>query len=471
MERPNEGLGGADHSGSHAPVELLVRYPRAMQGQVDPLDEILHAAEPPLVLCPLGFERRAFLRFGKLPVVAERDRWPVRQPRLIILLGLAGALNEKYAAGTAHAVEVVRSRFGDAPMFAPVLDQRAAPMRDPECSIVESAQIVVDTREKSQLRARTGADLVDTESRTFARCADAAGIPWAIVRGVSDDAFCALPAEFATFVDAAGETRATKVIAALLRRPTLIRTLMRIGRDSRTAMRDASFTADALGCLQPIDLCSARHPLVLFGGSFDPPHARHATMLADAMRVLQSPCAIAMPAALNPLKCATPPAPPDARLALCRANFNASVADFPAELRLSSLELARPGPSYTIDTLESLVARQPKLRGAIRLLVGSDAIRSIEHWHRWREVLALARPAVVVRPPDTVGQTVDFLADFAARHGFADADSWLLPIPPLDLSSTSARAAILRGERPTGLADGVWREITKRGLYGFSGAR
>ena len=488
MERPNEGLGGADDSGSHAPVELLVRYPRAMQGQADPLDEILHAAEPPLVLCPLGFERRAFLRFGKLPVVttgpgadaitrafAERDRWPVRQPRLIILLGLAGALNEKYAAGTAHAVEVVRSRFGDAPMFAPVLapmlDQRTPPMRDPECSIVESAQIVVDAREKSQLRARTGADLVDTESRTFARCADAAGIPWAIVRGVSDDAFCALPAEFATFVDAAGETRATKVIAALLQRPTLIRTLMRIGRDSRTAMRDASFTADALGCLQPIDLCSARHPLVLFGGSFDPPHARHATMLADAMRVMQSPCAIAMPAALNPLKCATPPAPPDARLALCRANFNASVADFPAELRLSSLELARPGPSYTIDTLESLVARQPKLRGAIRLLVGSDAIRGIEHWHRWREVLALARPAVVVRPPDTVGQTVDFLADFAARHGFADADSWLLPIAPLDLSSTSARAAILRGERPTGLADGVWREITKRGLYGFSGAR
>ena len=140
-------------------------------------------------------------------------------------------------------------------------------------------------------------------------------------------------------------------------------------------------------------------------------------------------------------------------------------------MRLSSLELARPGPSYTIDTLESLVARQPKLRGAIRLLVGSDAIRGIEHWHRWREVLALARPAVVVRPPDTVGQTVDFLADFAARHGFADADSWLLPIPPLDLSSTSVRAAILRGERPSGLADGVWREITRRGLYGFSGAR
>lgn len=48
-----------------------------MQGQVDPLDEILHAAEPPLVLCPLGFERRAFLRFGKLPVVTTG---PARMP-------------------------------------------------------------------------------------------------------------------------------------------------------------------------------------------------------------------------------------------------------------------------------------------------------------------------------------------------------------------------------------------------------
>ena len=66
---------------------------------------------------------------------------------------------------------------------------------------------------------------------------------------------------------------------------------------------------------------------------------------------------------------------------------------------------------------------------------------------------------------------MDFLADFAARHGFADADSWLLPIAPLDLSSTSVRAAILRGERPTGLADGVWHEITTRGLYDFSAAR
>ena len=74
-------------------------------------DEILKAAEPPLVFCPLGFERRACMRFGKLPVIttgpgphaiarafAERERWPVREPRLVILLGLALALDVLGAA-------------------------------------------------------------------------------------------------------------------------------------------------------------------------------------------------------------------------------------------------------------------------------------------------------------------------------------------------------------------------------------
>jgi hypothetical protein len=41
----------------------------AMSARVSGPDETLKAAEPPLVFCPLGFERRAFLRFGKLPVI------------------------------------------------------------------------------------------------------------------------------------------------------------------------------------------------------------------------------------------------------------------------------------------------------------------------------------------------------------------------------------------------------------------
>lgn len=455
-------------------------------------DEILRPAEPPLVFCPLGFERRAFLRFGKLPVVttgpgadairrafAERDRWPVRNPRLVILLGLAGALDSRIRPGSAVAATRVvldgstatRSSLAHRDeSLDPSPDDRAAPV-----SVVESNAPALDAAAKTRLRAETGADLVDTESRAFATCASSAGLAWAIVRGVSDGADDSLPAEVPGFVDDRGETRLGRVLASVARRPTLLVELASLARASRTAMRNASFLADAHACVPSPELCSSRRPLLLFGGSFDPPHARHVTLLAEAMRALASPCAIVMPAAINPLKATTPPADPEARLAMCRAAFAAVPPEIEGEIRLSRLEVDRKGPSYTIDTVRSLLDRVPgtalEQPGAIRFLVGSDAIRSIERWHAWRDLLRVATPAVVVRPPDTRESVERFLAEFAGYSGFADAPSWLLDLAPVDLASTGMRAAAAGGARPDGLSDGVWREITARGLYGFGGGR
>lgn len=444
-------------------------------------DEILKEAEPPLVLCPLGFERRAFLRFGKLPVVttgpgadairrafAARASWPVRNPRFVVLLGLAGSLDARLAPGTDHTCVEVVADASSTPLRSTLIPHASA-------RVVERARVVGTPEEKARLAAATRAQLVDLESHAFATCAQAAGLRWCVVRGVSDGAHETLPAELAGFVDARGETRIARVLAAIARRPALLPELMAIGRASRLAMRNASFTVDALGARPALDLCDAAHPLLLYGGSFDPPHARHATMLADAMRALRAPCAIVMPARVNPLKGDAPPADGEARLALCRAAFGAIVGDtageIGGEIRLSRLELDREGPSYTVDTVTALCGRTPSLRGAIRFLVGSDAIRGIERWHRWRELLELARPAIVVRPPDTHAAVAGFLADFARSSGFADAPSWLLDLAPVELASTDLRARIAHGERPSGISDAVWREIAARGLYGFGGAR
>lgn len=441
-------------------------------------DETLKAAEPPLVFCPLGFERRAFLRFGKLPVVttgpgadgvrrafATRDSWPVRNPRFVVLLGLAGSLDARLAPGTDHAcAEVVAADAGSAPLRSTLIP--GATVR-----VVEHTIVATTPDEKSRLAAASRAQLVDMESHAFASCAEAAGLRWGIVRGVSDGADETLPAELAGFVDARGETGLARVLAAIARRPSLVPALMRIGHTSRLALRNASFTVDALGARGALELCDAAHPLVLYGGSFDPPHARHATMLADAMRALGSPCAVVMPARINPLKSDTPPADGEARVAMCRAAFGAIGGETAGEIRLSRLELDREGPSYTIDTVKALCDRTPSLRGAVRFLVGSDAIRGIERWHRWRELLELARPAVVVRPPDTHASAAAFLEDLARTHGFADAPAWLLDLAPVDLASTDLRAEVARGARPSGISDAVWREISSRGLYGFGGAR
>lgn len=471
------GLGeGGDDSGSPAAVELHSRYPRGMAESAAQGDEILKPAEPVLVLCPLGFERRAFMRFGKLPVVttgpgesairrafAERDRWPVRDPRLVVLLGLAGGLSERFRSGDAAAVSAVVDEDGTLLFRSPIAGASA--------TVVQSPTLITGTDAKRALAASSGADLVDMESRAFAECATQARIPWAIVRGISDDAASPLPPEFAQFVDERGETRLSRVLSSVARRPSLLGEFVTVGRQSRVAMRNASFTADALDCASGLDLCSPTNPLLLFGGSFDPPHARHATVLAEAMRVLRASAAIVIPAAINPLKTATPPADPEARLSMCRLNFAPSAADFPAEVRLSRIEIDRAGPSYTIDTIHALLARRPQLAGCIRFLGGNDAIRRIESWHRWRELLELATPAVVVRPPSTRDSVKAFLTRFADATGIATAPSWQLDIPPVDLASTEIRASIARGERPAGLADEVWREIGARGLYGFGSAR
>jgi nicotinate-nucleotide adenylyltransferase len=418
------------------------------------------------------------MRFGKLPIVttgpgaeamrrafAARAEWPVRHPRFVVLLGLAGAIDPAIVAGSDHAcAEVVDEAHGAPPL-------RSTLVRGASARVVETAAVAATVEDKARLFGMVQAQLVDLESRAFAECAEAAGLRWGVVRGVSDGANDALPAELASFVDARGETRIGRVLAAVARRPALLPELMAVGRVSRSAMRSASFTVDALGARPAIDLCDAAHPLLLYGGSFDPPHERHATMLADAMRALGAPCAIVMPARVNPLKGEAPPADGEARLALCRAAFGALGDGVAGEVRLSRLEIDREGPSYTIDTVSALCGRTPALRGAIRFLVGSDAIRGIDRWHRWRELLGLARPAIVVRPPDTHAAVAGFLDGFGGAHGFADAPSWLLDLAPVDLASTDLRARIAAGERPRGISDAVWREIAARGLYGCGAAR
>ena len=447
---------------------------------------VLGPSQPPraLALCALEHEARLFRKYAKIPLVvtglgaagiakafAQRAQWPYPKPTCVILVGTSGALDPALARGTAYAANEVRTLDGRS--WLPTRTVRSGTQTDQahQPTVLSIDQPALVPASKRTLWNSTHAGLVDMESAAFAEACEREHLNWAVVRGVSDAANDALPRECVEFVDANGRTRIGAVLRAILRRPTLLRELLRLQRATEDAMRSASFDADSFSCLEAPAFASADRPLLLYGGSFDPPHARHATMLADAMRALRSPCAVVMPAAINPLKASTPPAPADARHAMCVSAFAENEADFPSEVRVSSFELSREGPSYTIDTLAELFRRHAHLRGATRLLIGSDAIRSIERWRAWKEVLAAAPPAIVVRPPDDHASVRAFLREFGAKHGFADAESWLLPLEPVDLSSTDARAAMARGERPAGLSDGVWREITARGLYGVGSDR
>ena len=124
-----------------------------------------------------------------------------------------------------------------------------------------------------------------------------------------------------------------------------------------------------------------------------------------------------------------------------------------------STEMYRSGPTYTIDTLESLAEQEPN--GEPVLILGSDSAALIPSWHRADEVLASVRIAVVRRP------TVSFEAVTAAI-----GDSYVaLEMPTLDLSATQIREHVAAGLSPGFLVpDSVRFYIEANGLYRRSDA-
>lgn len=167
-----------------------------------------------------------------------------------------------------------------------------------------------------------------------------------------------------------------------------------------------------------------RH-LILFGGSFDPPHLGHLAIAEHAARELASShgvsqqqiAVVVVPAAASPHKQSGPRASDAARLRMLSATF--------AQSNLRSIvwpcELQRPAPSYTIDTLRQATIELAKesRRNAMRLhlLLGGDQALALHAWSHPHELLTLAEPLIVPRPPLT--DAAELMMNIAAGSGRA----------------------------------------------------
>lgn len=200
-------------------------------------------------------------------------------------------------------------------------------------------------------------------------------------------------------------------------------------------------------------------PTIVFGGTFDPPHRRHVEMASAAADAVGAREILVIPAALNPQRLTAAPAPAEDRLELVRLAFR----DEPRATVLDA-EIRRGPPSFTIDTLRELNARG---HGDLRLLVGSDQALNLPTWRAWREIVATAPPLIVLRPPHTPESFADL-----ARSRFDDPErwiAWVLPIAPLDVSSSAIRASLAHGGTSPSTAekldDEVLAAIRRRHLY------
>jgi nicotinate-nucleotide adenylyltransferase len=139
--------------------------------------------------------------------------------------------------------------------------------------------------------------------------------------------------------------------------------------------------------------------LGLFGGTFDPIHFGHlrlATELAEAFHLEQ---VIFLPAGLPYHRGRDAHATSEQRLTMVKL---ATQRD--ARFGVDERELRREGPTYTYDTL-SEIRRERGPEVPLVFLLGSDAFRNIDTWHRWQELFELAHFAVAIRADDHEWET------------------------------------------------------------------
>jgi len=185
----------------------------------------------------------------------------------------------------------------------------------------------------------------------------------------------------------------------------------------------------------------------IFGGTFDPPHNGHVAAALRAKRALGLERVLFVvandPWQKSPDRTISPA---DVRLELvahCLKDIDG--------LEVCDLEVARGGPSYTIDTVNELAAAEGVEDPWV--IVGSDLATTLDTWERARELAELVRIAVLARP----GSPLEL------------PDGWravALESDDLDISSSQIRQLVATGQEISELVPvGVVHDIVAKGLY------
>ncbi|MHB1617323.1 MAG: nicotinate-nucleotide adenylyltransferase [Metallibacterium sp.] len=197
-----------------------------------------------------------------------------------------------------------------------------------------------------------------------------------------------------------------------------------------------------------VTIASSLRPLALFGGTFDPVHLGHLRVAWEAAEALDAEVRL-LPARAPPHR-PQPIASAEARVALLRAALAGQ-----DRLGLDLRELARPGPSYSVDTLTELRAEQGTQRPLL-LLLGQDAFAGLPTWRRWMQLFQLAHIVVLTRPaslpiwPDSLQQQwrKRAVTEPAALRATSAGAVFNLRVSALEISASQVRALLAAGREP-----------------------
>lgn len=175
--------------------------------------------------------------------------------------------------------------------------------------------------------------------------------------------------------------------------------------------------------------------LGVFGGSFDPVHLGHLAAAEEAAYRLELTRLLFVPARRQPLKISRPRAAEGHRLAMLEAAIAGN-----SLFEISRVELQRPAPSFTVETLRAF--RQTYgVACDMFLLLGVDAVNTLDRWREPDEVIRLAR--IVVLSRGTVREPNWPM--LRALSPDAERRIELLSAPAIDVSATNLRRRVAAG--------------------------
>ena len=204
----------------------------------------------------------------------------------------------------------------------------------------------------------------------------------------------------------------------------------------------------------------------VFGGTFDPVHLGHLRPALDVFQQLGLQAMHWIPNRLPPHR-QTPATNTEHRLQMLRLAVQ-SVPGFVVDTR----ELDREGPSYMVDTLESL--RQEFADTPVCLVLGQDAFNDLSSWHQWQRLLTLAHIVVCTRPGyqyPSQGELLELMEKQCvqtteALHKEKAGRILLQPVTLLDIAATRIRQLVQQGNSIRYLVpDAVCDYIESHGLY------
>jgi len=172
----------------------------------------------------------------------------------------------------------------------------------------------------------------------------------------------------------------------------------------------------------------------IFGGTFDPPHLGHLILASEARTQLQLTRLLWVLTSKPAHKLGQPISPLEDRLAMLKL----ALQDEP-HFELSTVDMDRPGPQYTLDTL-NLIAHQNQDADLI-LLIGGDSLHDLPTWRLPEKIIeACHQIAVIRRPGDSIDLSIleKQIPGITTKVRFVDA-------PLLEIASHEIRQRVVSG--------------------------